>query len=206
MCKKIFGYARVSSKEQNLDRQVSELLKHVPDQEDIFTEKASGKDTDRPEYQRLKQIVRKDDTIIIKELDRLSRRKKDIVAELKYFKDKGVKVVILDIPTTKMLLSDELKSSEWVIEMINNILIEVLATIAEQERKKIRARQKEGIRLAKEKGKHLGRPKKVDIKDADTQEIIKQVLDGKLTVVKASEMLGISRPYFYTIKDRYLKK
>jgi len=205
MSKKIFGYARVSSEGQNLDRQVKALGEYVKDQQDIFTDKKSGKDTDRPEYQRLKQIVRPGDIVVIKELDRLSRKKTDIADELSYFKGKNVKVVILDIPTTKMLLEDDFNGMSWIIEMINNILIEVLSTIAEQERKKIRKRQKEGIAAAKEQGKHLGRPKKVSIKDKETQEIIEKVLDNKMTVVAASEQLGISRPYFYTIKKKYLE-
>ncbi|MEA1974054.1 MAG: recombinase family protein [Bacillota bacterium] len=205
MNRKIFGYARVSSKDQKLDRQIKILSEYVTDQQDIFKDKASGKDTDRPEYQRLKQVIRENDTLIVKELDRLSRNKKDIATELSYFKDKGVNVVILDIPTTKMLLQDDFKGIKWVIEMINNILIEVLSTIAEQERKKIRKRQKEGIAVAREQGKHLGRPKKVNMKDKETQEIIKKVIDKKMTVVSASNQLGISRPCFYNIKKEYLK-
>ncbi|MEA1975258.1 MAG: recombinase family protein, partial [Bacillota bacterium] len=94
MSEKIFGYARVSSKGQNLERQIKILNEYVADQQDIFKDKVSGKDINRPEYQRLKQIIRKNDTLVIKELDRLSRSKKDIADELKYFKDKGVNVVI----------------------------------------------------------------------------------------------------------------
>ena len=206
MNKKIFGYARVSSKGQNLERQLKVLGEYVQDQEDIFKDKVSGKDTDRLEYQRLKQVIRKGDTLVIKELDRLSRNKEDIATELRYFKDKKVNVVILDIPTTKMLLQDDFEGVQWVIEMINNILIEVLSTIAEQERKKIRKRQKEGIAAAKENGTKFGAPKKVSIRDKETQEIIEKVLDNKMTVVKASSELGISRPYFYTIKKKYLRE
>lgn len=205
MSEKIFGYARVSSKGQNLERQIKILNEYVADQQDIFKDKVSGKDINRPEYQRLKQIIRKNDTLVIKELDRLSRSKKDIADELKYFKDKGVNVVILDIPTTKMLLEDDFKGVQWVIEMINNILIEVLSTIAEQERMKIRKRHKEGIDSAREKGIKFGAPKKINIKDKETQKIIEKVLDNKITVVSASKRLGISRPYFYTIKKNYLK-
>ena len=102
------------------------------------------------------RLLRDGDTLVIKSLDRLSRNKGYIKAELEYFKQRHIRVMVLDLPTTLVELPE---GQEWVFEMINNILIEVLASIAEQERLTTRQRQEEGIAVAKERGKHLGRPK-----------------------------------------------
>lgn len=110
------------------------LIKFEVPEQNIIIDKASGKDTERDGYQYLKrQILRKGDTLVIKELDRLSRNKADIKRELEEFKASGVRVKILDIPTT---LTDFPPEQEWVMDMINAILIEVLGAIAENERKK----------------------------------------------------------------------
>ena len=154
---RVFGYARVSSREQNLDRQISALKKYV-DEQNILTDKSSGKDLERPAYQALKGALglREGDTLIITSLDRLSRSKEDIKNELQWFQKKKVRLKILDLPTSLIEVPD---GQQWIIDMIQNILIEVLSSIAEQERITIRKRQKEGIEAAKAKGKHLGRPK-----------------------------------------------
>lgn len=153
---RIFGYARVSSKEQNLDRQLMELRKYVPE-ENIITDKQSGKDLARNGYQALKGVLglRSGDILYIMSLDRLSRSKSDIKTELQWFKDNSIRLMVLDMPTTMINIPE---GQDWIIEMINNILIEVLSSMAEQERLTIRKRQSEGIAAAKAKGKHLGRP------------------------------------------------
>ena len=134
MDNRIYGYARVSTREQNEDRQIEALTRFGVLEQNIIVDKASGKDTEREGYQYLKrQILRKGDTLVIKELDRLSRNKADIKRELEEFKAMGVRVKILDIPTT---LTDFPPEQAWVLEMINAILIEVLGAIAENERNK----------------------------------------------------------------------
>ena len=154
---KIFYYARVSSKEQNLDRQIEAFKNLGADEREIICDKESGKDLERTGYQALKNaILRSGDTLVIKSLDRLSRNKSDIKNELQYFKDNNIRLKVIDLPTTMMDLPE---GQEWVFDMVNNILIEVLGTIAEQERYTIRKRQREGIDAAKAKGKHMGRPK-----------------------------------------------
>lgn len=100
-------------------------------------------------------MLRRGDTLVVKSLDRLSRNKSDIHNELQYFKDNGIRLKVIDLPTTMMDLPE---GQEWVFEMVNNILIEVLGTIAEQERTTIKQRQAEGIAAAKQNGKRLGRP------------------------------------------------
>ena len=150
---KIYGYARVSSKEQNLDRQMIALREYVQDERDIITDKESGKNFDRPGYRSLRDaLLRHGDTLVIKSLDRLGRNKEQVKAELEYFKAQGIRLKIIDLPTTMTELPE---GQSWIIDMINNILIEVLSSIAEQERETIRQRQAEGIAAAKKKGKHL---------------------------------------------------
>lgn len=189
MDNRIYGYARVSTREQNEDRQIEALTKFGVPEQNIIIDKASGKDTEREGYQYLKrQILRKGDTLVIKELDRLSRNKTDIKRELEQFKDMGIRVKILDIPTT---LTDFPPEQEWVLEMINAILIEVLGAIAENERNKIRARQREGIVAAKKKNVRFGRPPKS--LPEDWREILAEVRCGNKKPVEAIRELGISR-------------
>ena len=181
-----YAYIRVSTKEQHLDRQIEAIKEYWPDE--VFADKLSGKNFDRPEYHRLKSLIRGDE-IIVKELDRLGRNKDAVKEELKWFKDNGVIVRVLDIPTTMI----ELPGQEWIAEMVNNILIEVIAAVAEQERKKIRQRQKEGIACARERGVKFGRPEK------DVECVL---MEGE-TVRAACRRLGVSKTYWYEKqKDR----
>ena len=190
---KIFYYARVSSKEQNLDRQVEAFKNLGADEREIICDKESGKNLERTGYQALKTtMLRSGDTLIVKSLDRLSRNKTDIKNELQYFKDNNIRLKVIDLPTTMMDLP---KGQEWVFEMVNNILIEVLGTIAEQERQTIRQRQREGIDAAKAKGKHLGRPKLVLPDNWD--EVFSLWKDKELTARQAIKMLGVSKNIFY---------
>jgi len=154
---KTYGYARVSTREQNLDRQIDALREYGVAERDIVSDKASGKDLERNGYLFLKErMLREGDTLVIKSLDRLSRNKQEMLMELRYYKEQHIHVKVLDLPTT---LIDVPEGQEWIFEMVNNIIMEVLASIAEQERNAIRQRQEEGITAAKAKGKHLGRPK-----------------------------------------------
>ena len=197
---RIYGYARVSSREQNEDRQIEALKNFGVPTENIIVDKCSGKDTEREGYQYLKrQILRNGDTLIIKELDRLSRNKNDIKQELEYFKDKGVRIKILDIPTT---LTDFPAEQMWVMDMINAILIEVLGSIAENERNKIRSRQREGITAAKKKNVKFGRPK-VAVPD-NWNDISKQVKAKELTVSQAIKILNISRSSYYRLQNNQI--
>lgn len=154
---RIYGYARVSSKEQNADRQIEALRAFGISEENIFTDKSSGKDMERETYKALRNVIlRSGDTLVVKELDRLSRNKTDIKNELEYYSSRGIRVKILDIPTTLTDFPDE---QSWVLDMVNAILIEVLSCIAQAEREKIRQRQKEGIIEARRRNKKFGRPR-----------------------------------------------
>lgn len=195
MDNKVFGYARVSTKEQNLDRQYIALMEQGIEERNIIVDKESGKDLDRKGYQLLKGgLLRRGDTLIIKSLDRLSRNKADIKKELEYFKNEGIRLKVLDLPTTLMKLP---AGQEWVFDMVNNILIEVLGTIAEQERANIKQRQAEGIAAAKGKGVEMGRPKAQ--KPPNWEEVIAEWKAGKITATKAMELTGTKRTTFYKL-------
>ncbi|MEA4893874.1 MAG: recombinase family protein [Oscillospiraceae bacterium] len=196
---KTFGYARVSTTEQHLDRQIDALIKAGIDERNIVTDKASGKDMNREGYQSLKnQQLRDGDTLIIKSLDRLSRNKAHIRDELEYFKAHHIRLMVLDLPTTMIAFPE---GQEWVFEMINNILIEVLSSIAEQERNTIRQRQAEGLVLAKEKGKHLGRPKATLPMLWDSYYPLWK--RGIITAKDAMEGLKLKRTTFYKLVQQY---
>lgn len=196
---RIYGYARVSSREQKTDRQVEALLRFGVPEQNIITDKASGKETDREGYLYLKrQILRRGDTLVIKELDRLSRNKADIKRELVTFKEMGVRVKILDLPTT---LTDFPPEQIWVQDMINSILIEVLGSIAENERNKIRARQREGIEAAKRKNVRFGRPPTP--LPGGWREILAAVQRGEKRPIEAMRELGVSRSTYYRICLHY---
>ena len=195
----IYGYARVSTKEQNLDRQLIELRKYVTES-NILIDKASGKDLQRDGYLALKGALglREGDTLYIKSLDRLSRNKADIKNELQWFKDNHIRLIVLDLPTTMIHIEN---GQEWILEMINSILVEVLSSIAEQERITIRQRQMEGIAAARQKGKHLGRPR-LEYPQNWKEYYDKWVL-GKITAVLATKEMEISRSSFYRLVKKY---
>lgn len=196
----IFSYIRTSSKDQNESRQieaVKEYCKELKD-ENIYIDKASGKDFNRPQYQALKNKLRSGDVVIIKELDRLGRNKEELKKELQFFKDKNVRIKILNIPTT---LIDLPSDSNWAFDMINNVLIEVLSAIAEEERNKIRQRQAEGIAIAKKQGKYKGRPKAELPKDF--KKLYNQWKKGDITAIQFTKLLDLkSRTTLY----KYIKR
>lgn len=192
---KVFYYARVSTREQNLDRQIASFKAMGAADRDIIVDKASGKDMNRDGYTALKTaMLRRGDTLVVKSLDRLSRNKADIKNELTYFLHNGIRLKVLDIPTTMM---DFPEGQEWVMDMVNNILIEVLSSIAQQERETIRTRQAEGIAAAKAKGKYLGRPMVETPENWD--DVMRQWKNGEITAVRAMELTGVKRSTFYKL-------
>lgn len=195
------GYARVSSTEQNLDRQIMALGEYVP-KDCIVVDKASGKNLERSGYQALKGLfgLRAGDTLYIMSLDRLSRNKEDIKGELQWFRDHEIRLKVLDLPTT---LIDVPQGQAWIMEMVTNILIEVLASIAEQERLTIRKRQREGIDAAKKKGKHLGRPR---VNAPDNMDVVLgEWKKGQISAKEAMRLTGLKRSSFYKLTRELLK-
>lgn len=203
---KAVGYARVSTKEQSLERQIKALQQYVSS-DMIVIDKASGKDLNRGGYTSLKYGIgklAKGDTLFISSLDRLSRNKEEMKAELKYFSDIGVRVKVLDLPTTMI---DIPQGQEWVLDMVNNILIEVLSSIAEQERLTIKERQKQGYEALKKDeqgrlisnrtGKPVGRPK-AELPD-EWKPIYTKWKNKEITATKAMELLNLKRNTFYKL-------
>lgn len=203
-------YARVSSKDQNLARQL-ELFKSMgATDEQIICDKKSGKDFNREGYQSLKSAMglRSGDTLVIKELDRLGRNKDAIKEELEYWKSKGVRVMVCDIPTTMMELPE---NSQWVIDMVTNILIEVLSTIAEQERLKIEVRRDEGIasmpigedgkRHSLKTGRATGRPN-TEL-PSEWEQYYTQWKAGEITARSMMNSLGLKKSTFYNLVKQY---
>ncbi|MGD2198749.1 recombinase family protein [Lysinibacillus fusiformis] len=154
-----FGYMRVSTIAQKLDRQEDVLIRYVSVDENgkpyIYSDKASGKDMEREGFQEMFRAMRSGDTLYVKSIDRLGRNKHQIKQYLEKLRNKQIRLKVIDIPTT---MHDFPSEQDWISDMINNIIIEVYTSIAEQERNTILQRQREGIEAAKAKGKHLGRP------------------------------------------------
>ena len=197
--KKVYGYARVSTRDQNLDRQLKALADFGVAERDIVTDKESGKSLEREGYLMLKNhLLREGDTLVVMSLDRLSRNKSHIKTELEYYREHHIRVKILDIPTTLIELPEE---QDWIFDMINNILIEVLASIAEQERVRTLQRQAQGIAAAKEKGKHLGRPRASY--PENWHEVYLEWTNGKITAKAAMNMLSLKRSTFYALVKQY---
>ena len=195
----IYFYGRVSSKDQNLARQL-EAAKEYKNVDHVYCDKQSGKDFDRAEYQNLKSVVVPGDEVIVKELDRLGRNKEGIKEEIKWFKDHGVILRILDVPTTLI----DFQGQDWIADMVNNILIEVLGAVAQQEREKTNRRQREGIeampvvdgkKFSTKRGRAYGRPA-VAVGE-DFEKFLKKQKDGLMTVDECCKVLGIGRSTWY---------
>lgn len=208
---KAVGYARVSTSEQNLDRQIKALEQHVePDM--IVTDKASGKNLNRSGYQSLKVGIGKlvtGDTLYIKSLERLSRNKEELKKELQYFKDNGIKVKILDMPTT---MTDFPAEQAWIGDMITNIMIEVLSSIAQNERETTRQRQLEGLaamptdsttgkKISRRTGRPVGRPPITYPKKWDS--VYNDWREKKITARQAMRLLDLKPNSFYNLVKRY---
>ena len=197
-----YGYVRVSTTDQHPDRQIENIKKHYPDIKDdnLFIEKISGKKgmDERDEYAVLRRIVRSGDELVIDALDRLGRKKTDIKAELEYLKTKGVVIRVLLIPTTLV----EIDGQEWAIEMINNLLIEVYTSLAQQEISEKERRQRDGIEVAKANGVYKGR-KPIEYDEVKFTDLYKRWRNGAIKAKEFMELMGLKPNTFYRIVKRY---
>lgn len=151
-----YGYVRVSTISQNIDRQMEEMYKHDLDKNHIYIDKQSGKDFERPQFKKMKRKLKKGDLLIIKSIDRLGRNYEMIIEEWKSItKDIECDIYVIDFP----LLDTRNDNVNLVGKFISDIVLQVLSFVAQNERENIKQRQAEGIRIAKEKGVHLGRPR-----------------------------------------------
>lgn len=194
-----FFYARISTKDQTLERQIVEAKKLGIDESYIFLEVASGKDFKRPEYQLLKRMLREGDVLYIKSLDRLGRNKQMILDEWnELVKVKKVDIVILDMP---LLDTTKYKDMNGLENLISDIILQLLSYMAEDERLRTKERQREGIKIAREKGIKFGR-RKIDPGEK-FEEVYQEWKSGQITAVRAMEMLGLKSNTFYRRVKEY---
>lgn len=198
---KVYGYHRTSTREQHLDRGIEGITSFCEKQglklEKIYTDQQTGKNFDRPRYTVLKEDVLRDgDVLIIKEFDRLGRDKQASLKELRELQEMGVKVVFLDIPTSWILATGNVDNKP-IMEMINNILIEVYSTIAQQEIERKEVRQREGLEAMKARGEwdKYGRPR-AEIPQ-DFEKVVASWRNGEMTATEAFTKLGMKKPTFY---------
>lgn len=191
------GYARVSSKDQNLDRQLVALQNEGC--EKIYQEKCSGKDLNRPEFQKMLSELNKGDLVIICSLDRLSRNYDETSAQWKNITiDHECDIKVLDMP----ILDTTVKNTGLTSKVITNIVIQLLAYCSNVEREKIRERQAQGIAIARSKGVRFGRT--IKISKEQFLYHYDRFTNGSISVSQICKELGISRKSFYNFKDRYL--
>lgn len=187
-----YGYVRVSTVNQHLDRQIIELQKTGLLDSCIFIDKESGKDFNRANYRKLCRKLKPGDVLFIKSIDRLGRNYNMVLEEWRILtKEKGVDIVVIDMP----LLDTRIEGKNLVGKFIADVVLQVLSFVAENERETMRQRQAEGIRMAKLRGVKFGRPSAA-IPDG-FEEIIKMYKQKEITVMTAIEMSGLTRGTFY---------
>ena len=188
---KKYGYVRVSSKDQNEDRQMIEMEKLGIDKDNIFIDKQSGKDFNRPEYQKMLGKLKNGDLLYVLSIDRLGRNYEDILDQWKILtKDIGVDVVIIDMP-----LLDTRKGKDLLGTFIADLVLQVLSFVAQNERENIRKRQEEGIRAAKLRGVEFGRP--VIVVPEDFMKLVRQWEHGKISANEVASQCNMSVSTFY---------
>ena len=198
-----YGYHRISTKEQHLDRGIIEIERFCESQkiklERIFTDKITGKNFDRPRYTVLiEDVLRSGDTLIITELDRLGRNKREILKQLRILEEKGVRVMVLELPTTLIDLSQmENNLAKMMIETINSVLIEIYASLAQAEMEKKEKRQREGMEAKKLRGEwdEVGRPRAIE-QEKFNQEFLR-VIEKEVTPTQLQKELGLTSSTFY---------
>lgn len=199
-----FAYIRVSSKDQNIDRQLNEMKELGINERYIFIDKESGKDFNRDQYQLMKRIIRKGDLLYIKSIDRFGRNSKEIKKEWEDITSNlQADIKVLDMP-----LLDTTQYKDTLGTFVSDLVLQVLAFVAEKEREDIRKRQREGIEAAKKKGKHLGRPvKNLSTLDKDKLNDLKllypQWKEGNITSVYFMKKLELTKNTFYKIIKEY---
>lgn len=212
---KYYAYHRTSTKDQHLDRGITEINNFIKDKNikldnRIYTDQQTGKNFDRPSYQRMKEDIEfqieqgNQVTVIVSELDRLGRNKKLILKEINEYKELGVRLMVLEIPTTLTSFENMDNSmATMMMETINNMLIEMYASFAQAELEKKEKRQKEGIAAKKARGEweDYGRPRAVS--KEEFAKYYKRVLKKELKPKEVMELLNIPKPTYYRYAKEY---
>jgi DNA invertase Pin-like site-specific DNA recombinase len=200
---RIYGYARVSTKEQNEARQIHALLESGIAERDIFIDKSSGKDFKRENYLLLRnRILREGDLLVVMSIDRLGRNYTEIQEEWRYI----TQVIKADIKVLDMPLLDTRANNQNKLDnkFIADLVLQILSYVAEKERENIRKRQEQGIAAAKAAGKHLGRPKATY--PPNFKEVYDLWTNKKITAKKAMEEMRLKRTTFYKLVKEYAAK
>ncbi len=195
----IYGYVRVSTREQNEDRQVIALREVGVAEQQLYKDKQSGKDFNRPQYKRLLRKMKKDDLLYIKSIDRLGRNYEEILQQWRMLtKEKGIDIIVLDMP-----LLDTRRGKDLMGTFLSDIVLQVLSFVAENERTNIRQRQAEGIAAAKAKGVKFGRPPK-PLPD-HFHSTYQRWQAGEITGTAAAKMCGMPLATFRYQAEIYKK-
>ena len=207
-----YGYHRTSTKEQHLDRGITEITRYCESKgielQRIFTDQQTGKNFNRPRYQVMKEdVLRSGDTLIITELDRLGRNKRDTMKEIQYYKDNGIRLMVLELPTTLLDFSSMQESTaKMMLECIKNMMLELYASMAQAEIEKKEKRQAEGIAEMKKRGEweRYGRPKAMSFEEFSLN--YERVLSGEIKPFELIKELGLTKPTYYRYKRQYEEK
>jgi len=195
----LYGYIRVSTREQNEDRQVLTLKGLAIPEKNLFLDKQSGKDFARPQYRKMVRKLKKDDLLYVKSIDRLGRNYDEILEQWRILtKEKGVDIVVLDMP-----LLDTRRGKDLMGTFLSDIVLQVLSFVAENERTNIRQRQAEGIAAAKERGVRFGRPPKP--LPENFHHAYQKWKNGKITGTTAAKMCGMPLSTFRYRAEQYEK-
>lgn len=208
----IYGYHRTSTKEQHLDRGIQEIKRFCKEQKmpltNIFTDQQTGKNFNRPRYTVLvEDVLRSEDILIITELDRLGRNKRDTMQQIQRLKEMGVRLMVLELPTTLMDLSVmDNAMARMMLETINNMMLELYASMAQAELEKKEKRQREGIEEKKRRGEwdDYGRPSVM--KQETFDEHFQSVVSGETTPTQLRKNLGMTHSTFYRYRKNFYRK
>lgn len=205
---KYYGYHRTSTVEQHLERGIAEIKQYCQDNsiqlKELFLDQHTGKNFDRPEYKVLKRVLDDGDTLIVTEVDRLGRNKADTMKELKWFQEHGIRLLILEIPTTLMDISKmDNELAQLMLSTINNMMVELYVSMAEAEMHKKEKRQREGLEELRKKGEwdKMGRPRKMSQVAFNMQ--YERVANGEISPFKLMKELGLTKSTYYNYKKAY---
>ncbi len=200
ICGNVYGYVRVSTKEQNEDRQIAAMGRVKVPEENIYVDKQSGKNFDRPEYKRMIHKLRQNDLLYVKSIDRLGRNYEEILEQWRIItKGKKADIIVIDMP-----LLDTRRGKDLVGTFLSDIVLQILSFVAENERGNIRQRQKEGIEAAKQRGVQFGRP--VKPVPENFSQVYERWADKEISGKEAARLCGLSMSTFYRRANRKKKE
>jgi len=188
-----FGYVRTSSKQQNVDRQVQSLIEYGVPEKNIYIDQQTGTNFDRPAYQKLKSILREDDTCVFHELDRWGRNFDEGKQEVDWFQRNGIKLIFLDM----QFLNEMFESDDLMVRTMGYMQVLIALAIAEKENEKRRKRQAEGVAIAKKQGRCLGRKREFTSKNDTILAAVRDYESGQFTISQICKERNISRSTFY---------